>query len=732
MSKPIQQVLHEAKQATLARSLGTAIRTMVAVYELRPSLFGHETFETLRQDHTLMLDYLLKGFADDQRAKLYDKLLHRLHALISDLEIAWRCKNVGIYADAFRHADRLNLSPDFVREVLERFVGDVTMLSLEDEQTVGSKRAELYQRHQTFMDRLFCSFVTACQWSEDECLNFARIILLPTIDTNDALLMVSGISLSAIWQFDFQKSRLLATVYKEATDTDLRQRALVGLVFSLRDSDLFREAQQALVRELHTVERFEGDLVEFQKQVFYCLNADRDNETIQKDIMPNIIKNSNVRVTRFGIEEKEPDAMEDILHPDAEDKAMEAVEKSMDRMRDMMMAGSDVFFGGFSQMKRFPFFGVLSNWFTPYYIDHPAISTARTKLDKTGFLNVLFQQGSFCESDKYSMTLGMAQVIDHIPASMREMLGNEEAFGQMEADGTLVSDSRSRRTYLQDLYRFFRLYPNVNALQNPFSSVDGEQPAAFFLLSPAFSDVSLDGIRLSVARFLYRKRMHEPLARLMQSFTHPSAEYSTLAGLSMLASQQYEKACEHFKEAIAREPDVKKNIQAMRGLATSCMRLQRYKEACDVYERLLALRPDDTTLLLHQSIAMLESGMVAEAVERLFKLNYLHPDDRTVMRVLAWGLLLQQKTEQAERYYKQLLSDTPTADDQLNAGYSAWVSGNASEACDRFVAYLRAVKPDDNDKAIREAFARDNRMLSLYEKSLVERQLMIEAVVRSV
>lgn len=731
MSKPIQQVLHEAKQATRSRRLGAAIRTMATVYEQRPSLYGHEAFETLRQDHALMLDFLLKGYPDDQRGKLYGKLLHRLHGLVSDLEISWRCKNVGIYADAFRHANRLNLSPDFVREVLERFVGDVTMLSLDDEQTADSKRTELYQRHQAFMDRLFCALFTACQWSDDERRDMEDIILLPTIDTNDALLMVSGITLSAVNQFDIQKCRLLARVYKEASDTDLRQRALVGLVFSLHDSDLFRETQQALLRELQGVERFEGDLLEFQKQVFYCLNADKDKETIQKDIMPTIIKNSNVRVTRFGIEEKEADALDDILHPDAEDKAMESLEKSMDKMRDMMMAGSDVFFGGFSQMKRFPFFGVLSNWFTPYYIDHPAIGVARTKLAKTGFLKVLFRQGSFCESDKYSMTLAMAQVIDHIPESMREMLGNEEALGQMADVKALGTDIRSRRLYLQDLFRFFRLYPNGSGLQSPFAATEGKQPAAFFLLSPLFSGAPFDEMRLSVARFLYRKRMHSPLAVLMQSFNHPSAEYSTLAGLSLLASQDYEKAHERFLEALGRKPDAKTRLQAMRGLATSCMRLQRYEEAQDVYGQLLVTRPDDTALLLHQSIAMLECGKASEAVERLFKLNYLHPDDRTVMRVLAWGLLCQRKTEQAERYYKQLLGDSPTADDLLNAGYSAWVSGQASEACNRFVAYLHAVKADDAEKEIRNAFARDNRMLSLYEKSLVERQLMVEAVVQS-
>ena len=51
---------------------------------------------------------------------------------------------------------------------------------------------------------------------------------------------------------------------------------------------------------------------------------------------------------------------------------MEKLEASMKRMNDMQRQGSDVYFGGFSQMKRFPFFSVVANWFMPFYLHHPA------------------------------------------------------------------------------------------------------------------------------------------------------------------------------------------------------------------------------------------------------------------------------------------------------------------------------------------------------------------------
>lgn len=129
MSKTIQQTLHEAKQAVLNYELGKAIATMAAVYAQRPSLFGHDSFKTIHKDYSLMVDFMMRGYKDNQRSELYKLLLHKLYALVSNLEISWRCKNVTVYVAAFQRAARLNLSPTFLREVLERFVTDVTLLS---------------------------------------------------------------------------------------------------------------------------------------------------------------------------------------------------------------------------------------------------------------------------------------------------------------------------------------------------------------------------------------------------------------------------------------------------------------------------------------------------------------------------------------------------------------------------------------------------------------------------
>ena len=134
-------------------------------------------------------------------------------------------------------------------------------------------------------------------------------------------------------------------------------------------------------------------------QMFYCMDTDRDNETIQREIIPTLMKNNNFRITRFGIEEKEDDPMDDILHPDAADKAMEELENGIQRMMNMQKAGSDIYFGGFSQMKRFSFFYSISNWFVPFSVEHPELQHVMEKMKGTRFLEILLENGPFCDSD---------------------------------------------------------------------------------------------------------------------------------------------------------------------------------------------------------------------------------------------------------------------------------------------------------------------------------------------
>ena len=201
------------------------------------------------------------------------------------------------------------------------------------------------------------------------------MLLSPTVDSNDQQLIVAAIMLALMSQFDMVKFRLLTDVYRQSQDEHVRQRALVGWVFSLDRHliNVFPE-QKAIIDEMLQSDEVCQELTELQMQLILTLNAEKDNDIISREIMPDLIKNNSFQITRNGIEETEEDSLEEILHPDIAEQRMEKLEASMQRIIDMQKQGVDVYFAGFAQMKRYPFFYDISNWFVPFFMQHPDVA----------------------------------------------------------------------------------------------------------------------------------------------------------------------------------------------------------------------------------------------------------------------------------------------------------------------------------------------------------------------
>jgi len=291
------------------------------------------------------------------------------------------------------------------------------------------------------------------------------------VDTVDQQLLVTAITLSLMNQYDMAKFQVLTEVYRRSQDEAVRQRALVGWTLGMDSKWLaVYPEQRELVSALLTDESVCKELTELQIQLIFCLNAEKDSSTIQHEIMPDLIKNNSFRITRHGIEEIEDDPMEDVLHPDASEQRMERLEATFQRMMDMQKQGSDIYFGGFSQMKRFPFFYDMSNWLVPFYMQHPDIAQYVSPNRDNLFIDKLIKQGPFCNSDKYSFIIAFQQVMKQIPDHLLQMLRRGEASIDEMSSEELQTPAYSRRTYLMDLYRFFRLFPHRQELCNPFTT----------------------------------------------------------------------------------------------------------------------------------------------------------------------------------------------------------------------------------------------------------------------
>ena len=351
------------------------------------------------------------------------------------------------------------------------------------------------------------------------------------------------------------------------------------------------------------------------------------------------------------------------------------LEESYQRMQNMQKQGSDIYFGGFSQMKRFPFFQEIVNWFVPFYAEHPGLAEAMQELQHNRFLKLLMNMGPFCNSDKYSFVLSFSQVILRIPENLRELMDQGEA---VLADVPMENTGQKayiRRSYLQDLYRFYRLYSYRSEFNNPF-----ELSTRLFFAHAIIRHTHLEPYFSDIAAFLIKQHRKEEAFEVLQNCGEARRDFRYYMMTGYLGVDgSYEKA-------LKLRPDDEKALQ---GYARTLFNKECYQKALEAYDRILSLQPENKSVLLNRAVCMTRLGRYQEAQKDLFRLNYETPDDQQVNRVLAWALTCDEKYDQAIRIYAKLLTDESQPEDMLNYGYCLWLNGQVSDAADCFHRYLK-------------------------------------------
>lgn len=710
------------------RELGEGLRLMrMALVNEQQAGMGRRSMnlfqrlEALEEDYRLMCDYMLRGYQDNDKEEVYGQLLLRGYRIWTDMKL---CMAINKGQNAFAEAESNSLdygcSTEDIREKLENYVQESALLNLMEPAEKTEKSHRLADDHERYISQLFNSIFISTQWSSGEGDFYGDLLLSPTIDVNDARILTSAVMLACMSFFDYTKWLMLIRVYQYSDDEEIRQRALVGWVLALHAEGAdYHQSCHQVIEELTANETVAHELLELQKQMLFCMNAEKDNETIQRDIMPTLIKNSRFNITRNGIEENEESTLNDILHPDAEDKAMEEMEAGLRRMTDMQQAGADIYFSGFSHMKRFSFFYTLSHWFMPFSLNHPAIRQVTEKLGDSKVLNLLFTRGSFCDSDKYSFALAITGMMERLPVKMREMMEAGEGLnlpGEVQPD---KSSSYLRRMYLQDLYRFFFLYTRKNDFNNPFGSLY-EHPKLFFN-SQFFHVDGLAKQRLPLARFLVNHHWNHLIDNILSiELCGENAEAYHLKGLGCMANKDYDNAYMYFNEVVKLDED---NIQALRCIARAAFMLHRYGEAAQHYEKLMLLEPTSAAHQINFTLSKLNNGQREEALQQIYRTDYEYPERSDVKRMLAWVLLNSERLTEAEKVYRELVDvEKCSTEDLLNLGYCCWFQGNVSEA----VQYFHQCKLQGTN--IREVFTEDESLIERYQKNYVDRLLMIDIV----
>ena len=803
-------------------------------------------YEDVKNDYRLMQDAMMRGLRDDKIDEVYADIMRKVYGAGLDVFIEEKVKKYSSFAYARVSAQQTEAHPDAVRTVLEAYVQDMAMMAFEPENTRKAKMEKLTADHHAYMKQIFNALLVAPMWNDRRAADFADLLLSPTIDRDDALLLVSAVMLATMNVNDPYKWDMLAEVYVRATDKVLKMRALVGWVLSLpydpRGPRLFpfvQERIKAMLADKTTLKQ----MLDMQMQMLFCCNADADNEEIQRNIMPTLIKNTNLQMTRLGIVEKEDDPMKDIMDPNAAERDMEEMERKYRKMMDMQKQGSDIYFGGFSRMKTFPFFNDLCNWFAPFNAAHPALGAARERLAGSTFLNNLMENGPFCDSDKYSFALAIAQIMDRMPDNVKEMLNSDATLGPTVSKEEQENPAYICRSYLQSLYRFFRLYRSKRDFLNPFilDELEDNDGNALFMSYKLLACPEMEENAVALCGFLLKRKMMRELMSMAICFkSSQNPRLVRFLALVPMTDGKWQEAYDLF----ASVPEDQHTEESLRGMAHCCMSLKRFGEAVAIYRRLLAMHPDSFSYQLNLAVCLMSSDafsscgdaassscgdassscgdvasscgdvasscgdvasscgdvasscgdvasscdasscdasscdasscdasscdasscgaasslggkvearpnkVVEEGTKLLYKLDYEHPNNANVRRVLAWCMMLQGNFDKAIDIYMRLLSQPDAVSaDRLNAAYAHWLSRDVVRAVALLREYCNLCEQEEaqakeaakkqgrrceptksRNYRLVEDFTKDADLLSKYGISLTERKIMVDIV----
>ncbi len=635
----------------------------------------NDRIEAIATEFRYMSDFMMRNGNDPGRHELYAELKARLRHIAYDLDV----RSTLMEQPYIKAWHRQLLNGDTSAETLQSaLLADATP-----------------ERHHESLYLAFMALLTSYHWGRQQQEEWTVYLVSQQVSVIDRATLVSALTLSAIEHFDKYKAACLASVYAKATDPMVRERAYVGCLLSLNriSDDEMTEVRKPVLDILGTVE-----VAELFMQMISCTNALADAQEIRKELIPNILRNQPYEIKDGKIIEKgegdDNEAGKD-YDPDEENASLDAMEDSVKRMIKMQKNGSDIFFEGFRQMKRFPFFQKFVNWFTPYYNEHPDIPKSEALAESSNFIERVTTLGPFCESDKYSFVIAMTAVLKSMPENVRTMMENGEMgpLGMHQSDDDMLAPSLLRLQYLQDLYRFYNICPLAEKMYNPFSELNK------CYIGVATATHTTDKEKRNLCLYLLKKDKQMPVrntvARLLNRFIDRESfdRHYCHAELKLL-SGDYPVAVSLYNKCLELKPG---NTSCLRSLAKAYYLGGDYEKAAFYYDALHTLQPDRLSYSLNFAMAMTMDGKADEVINELFRLDFEHPDNLSIMNTLVWTLLHAGKTEQALSTAQRMMKNSGAVGDFsvcLNAAYAQLAMNNPVDAVETLRLYYNAMPSD--------------------------------------
>ena len=229
--------------------------------------------------------------------------------------------------------------------------------------------------------------------------------------------------------------------------------------------------------------------------------------------------------------------------------------------------------------------------------------------------------------------------------------------------------------YVQDLYRFFKLYRRKGDFNDPFIRPINLLQLA--VLAPDLTDVDA----LSVVGEFYFKRGYYDDAyhvfEILGEILPPDSQLYQKMGYCRQKAKNPAKALKYYEQAELLNAD---SLWTMRRLAACYKLMGNPAKALEYFKRIEAKKSDDPGVALNIGHCLLELDRPEEALNYYFKADFIDEKSTRAWRPLAWCAFISGDMAQSEEYYNKVLTDNPSSGDYLNMGHLNLAKGDIREA----------------------------------------------------
>lgn len=550
---------------------------------------------------------------------------------------------------------------DDLKEKLVSALADVAMLSLDKGSSTKKidKMIEVQNRLNELRNVIFSYITSSPMWDEDDAKEYQELLNSTAVDSVTAQLMVSAITLSCLYFFDRKKFQLLFKLAKESKDMQVRVRAWVGWVLCTSQIPGFMEEECTKdIESLKDDEEGKKKLLLISKILLRSQDMLEDSDTMMKNMFHNVADKMN----SGELEDLPGDGSTRFAFIQQDDESI--IGDSLDETVGLLDEGADIYFSQFRETKKQGFFHSMYNWFMPFYFESPLyLSISKRAGEKANNLHLLLENGTTCDSDRYSLLLllekekgSFEETLDSMaPDEMTaEYLKMAAEFDEAEMDEETRKklDARKFNTqviyYIQDLSRFFNLAPMRKAYDNSIK-MDAEDELYTTLALPIFADAAFDELRYKMARYCFKRNYKNFIFDLMGNHYPDTVESHYLLAWAAVKSKAKENvvlAYPHIDYLMKNEPGQFQLVEMAVDFyeKVACYEnVSAYQKAVDCLTHLMEIKKDDEKALrwCKKRLAKLYVLMerYEDAVKLLYEITYLEPDNLSAVAELAEALL---------------------------------------------------------------------------------------------